>query len=176
MVGVHAALVAVVAAFGLYFLSDPCGGGGDLCLGGYVGLVSLVYAGIGVGSVVTWRLGRRASPLLVWDSILITLAGAALWGSSGQGAAPVMLGVLAALILGVPGAILAGREVAAHRIERVLAILALAASSLLALGAIAVTVTVTTVGLIAMVIGWFLARSSRAVADVPAAAGGDAAT
>ena len=76
MVRIHGALVAIVALFGISFLADPCSGGGDLCLGGVVGLVALAYAGIGIGAITTWWLAHRASPLLVWDSIIVTLAGA----------------------------------------------------------------------------------------------------
>ena len=156
MVGLHAALVALFTAFGLYFLADPCGGGGDLCLGGPVGLASLAYAGVGLGAIITWVLARRASPLLVWDSPLIALAGATLLASRDSGAPLVMLGLLGVLVAGVPGAVLAGRAVSRHRIERLLAILVLAATLLLAVEGI----VVTAVGLIAFGIGWLLEQST----------------
>jgi hypothetical protein len=96
--------------------------------------------------------------LLVWDSIPVTLAGATLFGSMGGGGVPlVMLGLAAAFVLGVPAAILAGREVAQHRIEPVVALVALAATALVGVEVIAVTV----VGAMALAIGWALNRSSR---------------
>ena len=158
MVRIHAAMVVIVAVFGLSFLADPCGGGGDLCLGGVVGLAALAYAGIGIGSITTWWFAHRASPLLVWDSILVTLAGATLLSSMGGGVPLVVLGFIGILLLGVPGAILSGREVSRHKFERLLAIVALAATMLLGIGLIVVTV----VGVIAMATGWLLGRSSAA--------------
>jgi hypothetical protein len=121
-----------------------------------VGLVALAYAGIGIGSITTWWFAHRASPLLVWDSILVTLAGATLLSSMGGGVPLVILGFTGILLLGVPGAILSGREVSRHKVERLIAIVALAATMLLGIGLIVVTV----VGLIAMATGWFLGRTS----------------
>jgi hypothetical protein len=160
MVRLHAALVALVAAFALWFLADPCGGGGDLCLGGVVGVSLLAFVGVGIGGISVWWLGRRASPLLVWDSILVTIAGGLLATSSGYGAAPVMLGVLAAVLLGVPAAVLAGRAVSGHRIERLVAVIALAATTLVAVEAVVVVV----VGLLALAIGGSFARAARRAA------------
>jgi hypothetical protein len=158
LVRLHAGLVVIVAAFGLYFLLDPCGGGSDLCLGGVVALVALTYAGIGIGSIITWRLGHRASPLLVWDSVLVTLAGATLLVSMAGGLLIVILGIVAMLVLGVPGAILSGRAVSRHKVERLLALAALAATILLGDAFIAVVV----VGLVALAIGWLLGRRPAA--------------
>jgi hypothetical protein len=158
VVRIHAALVAIVAAFGTNFVLDPCGGGGDLCLGGVVALASFAFAGIGIGSIATWWLGHRASPLLVWDSILVTLAGTTLASSMGGGAPIVIFGFSGVLLLGVPGAILSGQAVSRHKVERLLAIAALAATMLLGIGLIVVTI----VGLASMAIGWFLRRSSDA--------------
>ena len=165
MVRLHAALVAIVITFGLAFLADPCGGGGDLCLGGVVGVSLLGFAGVGIGGVSLWWLGRRGSPLLVWDSIVVTIAGGLLATSSGQAAAPVTLGVLAALLVGVPAAVLAGRAVSAHRIERVGAVIALAATTLVAVEAVVVLI----VGLLALAIGGSLGRNARRTAAEVAA-------
>jgi hypothetical protein len=158
MIRIHAGMATLVALFGLSFLLDPCGGGGDLCLGGVVGVVSLSYAGIGIGAMATWWLARRASPLLVWDSILVTLAGATLIGSGGGPVPLITLGLVGLLMLGVPGAVLSGRAVSRHRIERIVAIIALLATTLLGIGVIVVAI----VGTVALLIGWFLERGAGA--------------
>jgi hypothetical protein len=168
MVRIHAALVLIVGAFGISFLADPCGGGGDLCLGGVVGLVAIAYAGIGIGAIATWWLARRASPLLVWDSILVTLAGATLVSSGGGGALIVIVGFTGTLLLGVPGVILAGRAVAGHRYERILAVVALFATTLLGVELLAVVA----VGIVALAIGWALGRNAAAPAVPPEASPG----
>ena len=158
MIRLHAALVAIVVAFGLSFLLDPCGGGGDLCLGGVVGVVALTYAAIGIGSIITWRLARRAAPLLVWDSLLITLAGATLLSSMGGGAPLIVLGLTGVLLFGVPGVILAGQAVTRHRYEPLAAIAGLAATMLLGVGLI----VAVGVGVAALGIGWLTGRRRTA--------------
>jgi hypothetical protein len=165
MVRIHAALVAIVAAFGIYFVADPCGGG-DMCLGGVVGLVAIAYAGIGIGSITAWWLARRASPLLVWDSILVTLAGATLLTSGGG--VPIVTGGLAGtLLFGIPGVVLAGREVSRHKYERIAAVVALLATTLLGVELLAVVA----VGVVAMAIGWLVGRRSPALVPPGASAG-----
>jgi hypothetical protein len=121
-VGIHLSLALIASLFGLSFIADPCGGGGDLCLGGAIGLAALGLAGVGGIGIVTWLVGRRASPLLVWDAVLLSFATLVLL-SSVQGL--VQLGALATALLAVAGAVLAGRHVMGHRIERILTVVAL---------------------------------------------------
>jgi hypothetical protein len=153
-VGLHAALVSVIALFGLSFLADPCGGG-DLCLGGILGLVTLGVAAFGAVGIVIWRAGHRASPLLVLDCALVALAGYTLFQISPYGPALVMLGALLTAALGLPGAVLAGRAVMTHRIERLLAVAALAGVAVFGGGG---GVAVLGLGLLALGAGWLLAR------------------
>ena len=167
MVRLHAALVALVVAFAISFVADPCGGVGDLCLGGVVGLALIAVAGIGVGGIITWALGRRASPLLVWDALLATFSGATLVSVGGNAVPLLELGVFSVACLSVPGAILTARRVVPHRIERIVGIVALAAFVLAGVAGILVAL----VGLIALAIGWVSLRANPAVAaaagDVP---------
>src|SRR5689334_25155091 len=114
MVRLHAALVGIVVAFAISFVADPCGGGGDLCLGGVVGLALIAVAGVGFGGILTWSLGHRASPLLVWDALLATFSGATLVSAGGYAAPLLELGVFAVACLSVPGAILTARRVVPH--------------------------------------------------------------
>ena len=150
-VGVHLALALIVALVGLSFIADPCFGGGDLCLGGALGLFTLGLAGLGGAGIVIWLVGRRASPLLVWDAALAVVAGVILLSlaPSGQGMLP--LATLGGTILGLTGAVLAGREVAMHRIERLIAVAALG-GAVLVVGDGGVAILV--VGLVALFVGW----------------------
>src|SRR5512143_1319845 len=116
-VGVHLALVSTIALFGLPYLLDPCGGGGDLCLGGAVGLTSLGAAAAGAVGTFIWWAAHRASPLLVLDAVLVSVGGYLLIDAPGAGPAPLQLGLLAITGLGLAGAVMAGRAVAARRLE-----------------------------------------------------------
>jgi hypothetical protein len=154
-VGVHLSVALVIAAFGLSFLADPCSGGGDLCLGGVVGLFALGAAGLGGLGIVIWLVARRASPLLVWDSALVVIAGAIVIGSGGIGEGLFVAGALAVVLLALGGAVLAGREVAIHRIERIVAVVALAATVVeFREGGFVIVV----VGLVALFVGWRMGR------------------
>ena len=155
-VGLHLALVAVVAAFGLSFLLDPCGGGGDLCLGGALGLVTLGVAAVGVVGIVIWWGTKRASPLLVLDSVLVAFGGFTTIEIGPYGPATTTLGTALLVAVGVPAGALAGRAVAGHRIERLLAIAALAGVAILGGGGGALAVLV--IGLLALAAGWQWAR------------------
>lgn len=168
-VGVHGALVALVALLGLSFLVDPCGGGGDLCLGGVVGLMALAVAGFGIIGLAAWRFGGRASPLLVLDCLLIAVLGPSAVAASGYGPANLTtLGLVAVVLLAVVGAALAGRAVAPHRVEAILALVVMAG---LATQRDAGGIGVAIVGLIALALGWSLARtvSPAALAAPPLA-------
>jgi len=153
-VGVQLALALIVALFGLSFIADPCGGGGDLCLGGALGLFALGIAGLGGAGIVIWLIGGRALPLLVWDAALAVVGGAVLLSAAPSGNGLLQLAALGATFLGLAGAVLAGREVATHRIERVIAVAALA-GAVVVLGAGGVAILV--VGLVALFVGWRLA-------------------
>lgn len=131
-VGIHLALVSTIALFGLPFLLDPCGGGGDLCLGGAVGLTSLGAAAAGAVGIFIWWAVQRASPLLVFDAALASVGGYLLVQAPGAGPALIDLGLLAITGLGLAGAALAGRAVAAHRLEPVLAVATLVGIVILA--------------------------------------------
>jgi len=115
---VHIALVIVLAVGMVAALSNPCGNGGDLCLGGLLGLMAggaglLVLIALGFRAVV-----HRASPLVLIDVGLgALLAPAVLIPGSDLSLALVM--VMAIVGLAVLGAILAAREVSQHRLERV---------------------------------------------------------
>jgi hypothetical protein len=118
--GLHLAVAGAIAVLGLSFLLDPCGGGGDLCLGGSLGLAAvLLYSGGGTVGLVA-------------------------------------LGSLVVLGAGVPGSILAAREVVGHRIERWLAAAVFLALALLPDGA---GVVVAVMGLVALAAGWLVART-----------------
>jgi hypothetical protein len=161
-VGVHAALAIVIALFGLSFLLDPCGGGGDLCLGGVIGTTALAAAAIGAVGIVVWSAAHRASPLLVFDATLGSVGGYFLLESFGGGPALLELSIVAVTTLGLVGAALSGRAVVAHRLERLLAMAALATTVVLfGVGGIAILA----VGMLALGAGALVARTSRAAAD-----------
>jgi hypothetical protein len=156
-VGLHLALAALLALLGLTFITDPCGGGGDLCLGGAVGLLALGVAGVGLVGIVVWSFGRRASPLLVWDALVLVPAGYTVLASSGY--LPTMAGLSALLIasLGLVGVVMAGRAVAPHRVERLLAIAALVGVAvLIGPGGVAILLP----GLFGLGAGWALGRGA----------------
>jgi hypothetical protein len=156
-VGVHGALVVLVALLGLTFLLDPCGGGGDLCLGGAVGLMALAVAGFGAIGLAVWRFARRGSPLLVLDCVLVALLGPSALANAGYGpaslAAAAFMGIV---LLALVGAVLAGRVVAPNRGE---AIVALAVMAGLATQRDAGGIGVAVVGVVALALGWIVART-----------------
>ena len=164
LVGVHGALVVLIALLGLSFLLDPCAGGGDLCLGGVVGLTALAVAGFAAIGLAAWRFGRHGSPLLVLDCVLVALLGPTALANAGYGpaslaAAGFMLVVLVALV----GGVLAARAVAPHPRETILVLVVLAA---LATQRDAGGIGVFVVGAGALALGWILART---VPPVPGA-------
>ena len=164
-VGVHGALSALVALLGLSFLFDPCGGGGDLCLGGVVGLMALGVAGFGAIGLGVWRFGRRASPLLVLDCLLIAVLGPSALAASGYGPANLTTsGLVVIVLLALVGAALAGRAVAPHRVEAILALVIMAG---LATQRDAGGIGVPIIGLIALGLGWILARTMSPAAVTP---------
>lgn len=158
MIGLQLAMAAVMAVVGLSFLADPCGGGGDLCLGGAVGLGALGIAAAGGAATFIWWWRRRASPLLVWDALMVTLGGAVVLASSGGTMTLITLAPLVGLLLGIPAGILAGREVIRHRLEPLLAIAGLGSSFLLGLEA---GIIVSALGLGGLGVGWLINRSTR---------------
>ena len=168
-VGVHGALSALVALLGLSFLFDPCGGGGDLCLGGVVGLMALGVAGFGAIGLGAWRFGRRASPLLLLDCLLIAVLGPSAFAASGYGPANLATsGLVVIVLLALVGAALAGRVVAPHRVEAILALVIMAG---LATQRDAGGIGVPIIGVIALGLGWVLARTmSPAAVNAPPSA------
>ena len=157
LVGVHGALSVLVALLGLSFLFDPCGGGGDLCLGGVVGLMALAVAGFGAIGLASWRFGRRASPLLVLDCLLIAALGPSALAASGYGSANLATsGLMLIVLLALVGAALAGRAVAPHRREAIVALVVMAG---LATQRDAGGIGVLVVGITALALGWVLART-----------------
>src|SRR6476661_3421274 len=165
----HGALVALVALLGLSFLADPCGGGGDLCLGGVVGLMALAVAGFGAIGLAAWRFGRRASPLLVLDCLLIAALGPSALAASGYGTANLATaGLVVIVLLALVGAALAARAVAPHRFEAILALVVMAG---LATQRDAGGIAVPVIGLIALALGWILVRTvSPPAANAPPSA------
>jgi len=163
-VGLHLALAAAVALFGLSFLLDPCGGGGDLCLGGVVGLSTLGVAGLVLIGLAVWKVARRASPVLVLDSMVAAVA----WSVVSRGAdirVPfVLLGSQIAFALAVIGAVLSGRAVIRHRIETVIA-MGLLVGAAFFLRFMEVEVAVTGIG--GLVLGWLFARNEATRASDP---------
>ena len=156
-VGVHGALVVLVALLGLTFLLDPCGGGGDLCLGGVVGLMALAVAGFGAIGLAAWRFGRRGSPLLVLDCVLVAVLGPSAIANAGYGPATLAgAGFMGIVLLALVGAVMAGRAVAPNRAE---AILALAVMAGLATQRDAGGIGMLVVGVIALALGWALAQT-----------------
>jgi hypothetical protein len=165
IVGLHAALAAAVALFGLTFLLDPCGGGGDLCLGGVVGLSTLGVAGLVLAGLAVWKAAHRAVLLLVLDSVCAAVA----WYIVSRGAdirVPfVLLGCQVVLALAVLGSVLAGRAVVRHRIETVSAVAFLVGTALF-LRFMEVELIVT--GIAGLVVGFLLERNaSGATAPAP---------
>jgi len=165
-VGVHGALIVLISLFGLTFLLDPCGGGGDFCIGGVVALYSFGLAGFGAVGLAVWRFGRRASPLLVLDCVLVAALGPLAIASGGP-ASLSLLGLQLAALIALGGAALAGRAVVTHRLETILSLAVLASlAALRNAGGLAVLM----VGLVALAVGWELTRmGSRTRAPEPAA-------
>jgi hypothetical protein len=154
-VGVHLALVGLVALFGLVFLANPCGG--DLCLGGIAALFAFGVAGLGVLGLGIWRIRRRASPLLAWDSAMLAGAGGLLASTYPYGPDTTRVGVELVLFAALPAAVLAGMAVAPHRMERLGAIAAFIAIGVLGgEGGLAVLGC----GLLALAAGWLFIRMS----------------
>jgi hypothetical protein len=167
-VGVHGAIVALVALFGLLFLLNPCGGG-DLCLGGVVGVMALGVAGLGAIAIAIWQFRRRASPLFVLDCVLIAVLGSIALTMPGGPAALQVFALQLLVLLALLGAAIAGRAVIPHRIEAVVTLAILAA---LATQRDAGGIGVLIVGLVALALGWSLARtapSSPPTAEPPPA-------
>lgn len=164
-VGLHAALVVIIALFGLSFLLDPCGGGGDLCLGGALGLVTLGAAIFGAIGIVIWLAAHRASLLLILDSVLVTLAVFTLPSVAADGPATTTLGLLLLAVLGIPAGALAGSAVATRRIEPLVAIVLLVGVAVLGGGG-AGAATMVGLGLLAIGAGWLWKRS-RAADETP---------
>ena len=157
-VGLHLAIVSLVALFGLSFLLDPCGGGGDLCPGGVVAVAAFGVAGFGLAGLAVWRLGGRASPLFVLDCLLVAVLGPIALTTGGP-AWLAILGLQAVLLLSLAGAALAGRAVVANRLETILSLAVLASlATLRDAGGIGVLV----VGLAALAVGWGLMRMAPA--------------
>jgi hypothetical protein len=156
-VGLHAALIAVIALFGLSFLLDPCGGGGDLCLGGAIGLAALGIAALGAVGIAIWLFGHRASPLLVLDSLLAVLGVAVLFEVGSHGPLQFALGALLMAGLGLAATALAGRAVAPHRIERLVAVAGLVGVAILAGGGQG-GLAIVALGLVALGAGWLSAQ------------------
>ncbi len=163
-VGVHLALVGVIALLGLTFLANPCVG--DLCLGGVVALFAFGVAGLGVLGAGIWRVWRRASPLLVWDCALLAFAGSLLASIYPFGPAPTRVGAETVLFLALPGAALAGMAVVRHRIERLVAIAAFIGLAVFDRG---YGVMMLGWGLVALATGWLLPRLSSTKIDGPGA-------
>jgi len=165
LVGVHGAISGLVALLGLSFLFDPCGGGGDLCLGGVVGLMALAVAAFGAIGIAAWRFGRRASPLLILDCLLIAALGPSALAASGYGPANLATsGLVLIVLLSLVGAALAARAVVSHRVEAVVALVIVAG---LATQRDAGGIGVLATGVIALALGWVLART-MAPAALPA--------
>jgi hypothetical protein len=158
IIGLHLALVAVLGLFGLSFLANPCGGGGDLCLGGLVGLMALGVAGFGLLGLGLWQFWRRATLLVILDSVLVAVLGPIALQSSGYGAAGLAgLGIIVVALLAVVGVAFAVSPVVAHRLEPIVVLVALGA---LALNRDTGGPGVLIVGVIALALGWFVARSA----------------
>src|SRR6188474_1414431 len=98
-------------------MANPCGGGGDLCLGGLVGLMALGVAGIGLLGLGLWLIWQRATLLVLHDSVLVAVLGpiALASSTSGPGGLAVLALILVAL-LAVVAVVVAASQVAAHRI------------------------------------------------------------
>ena len=157
IVGLHLALVALLGLLGLSFITDPCGGGGDLCLGGIVGLMALGVAGFGLLGLGLWQFWRRAALLVIVDSILVAVLGPIALASTAYGSLGLApLGMMGVAVLAVVGVVFAASHVATHRIEPVvvLAVLGLLATNRDSGGPGAFVVA-----LVALAIGWFVARS-----------------
>ena len=156
-VGVHLALVGLIALFGLAFLANPCGG--DFCAGGFLGLAAFGVAGLGLLGMGIWRAWRRASPLLVWDCTLLVFAGSVLVSIYPYGPATTRVGAEVAAFFALPGAVMAGMAVVPHRTERLGAIAAFIAIGLLEGGG---GIAVAGCGLVALGLGWLFTRTSDA--------------
>ena len=155
-VGLHALLVGVVTLVGLIFLLNPCGGGGDLCLGGIVALWGFAFAGWGAVGLVTWRAAHRAGPLLVWDAVMLAVTGDMVLSIGGYDTSLLAPASFAALLVAIAASALAGRAVAPHRFESVLVVVALVVILALAgAGGLAVLIA----GVLALGVGWLVNRA-----------------
>ena len=165
-VGVHLALVGLIALLGLSFLANPCGG--DLCLGGIGALFAFGVAGMGILGLGIWRVWRHASPLLVWDCTLLVFAGSLLVSIYPYGPATTRVGAEVATFFALPGAALAGMAVWPHRIERLGAIAAFIAIGVLQGGG---GIAVASCGLLALGVGWLVRRMPAAPSPTAGPAG-----
>jgi hypothetical protein len=164
-VGLHLALATAVGLFGLTFLLNPCGGGGDLCLGGLVGLSTLGVAALVLVGLAVWKVTRRASPLLVLDSLFAGVAWYIVSRAADIRAPFVVLGGQLVLVLAVIGAVAAGRSIVGHRVESVIALVAVIGAAIF-LRFMELEVVVTGIG--GLVLGFLIKRSaSRAATPAP---------
>ena len=161
-VGLHLALALFVGLFGLWLLLDPCGGsGGDVCLGGVAGLSTLGVVAVLLVGLAIWRFGRRASPLLVLDSLFAAVALYVVSRGADIRVPFILVGGQLVLAVALIGAIASGRAVVTHRIETVLTIAVLVGVAVFVrfMGIEAVAI-----GLVALAAGWLVRRR----APVPA--------
>jgi hypothetical protein len=164
--GLHLALVALLGLLGLSFIADPCGGGGDLCLGGLVGLMALGVAGFGLLGLGLWQLWRRATLLVILDSVLVAVLGPIALQSTAYGPGGLAaLGMIGTALLALVGVVFAASHVARHRLESIVVLVALGA---LALNRDTGGPGVLVVGVVALALGWLVARSSTAAEPVTA--------
>lgn len=123
---IHGLLVAGLAISAVALLADPCGGGGDLCLGGAVGLMGLVAAGVVLIGLAVRAIRGRSSVLVAIDSLLAVILGPSVFrGVISVSVNPAALFIIGVVVLAIAGAVLAAREVSGHRVERGILVVAL---------------------------------------------------
>jgi len=153
--GLHLALVALLGLLGLSFITAPCG---DLCLGGLVGLMAFGVAGFGLLGLGLWQFWRRATLLVILDSVLVAVLGPIALQSSAYGSAGLAgIGMIVVALLAVVGVVFAASHVVGHRVESIVVLVALGG---LALNRDTGGPGVLVVGIVALAIGWFVAREA----------------
>jgi hypothetical protein len=122
---IHGLLVAALAISALVLFADSCGGG-DLCLGGLLGIVGLAVAGVVLIGLAVRAYAGRSSILVAIDSLVAVILGPTVFRELlSLSFNPATLFAIGVVVLAIAGAVLAAREVSRHRVERVVLVAAL---------------------------------------------------
>jgi hypothetical protein len=115
---IHIALLAILAVSSVGLIGGGCGGG-DVCPGPQLGLLTAVLFAIMAACLAVRAFAGRSSPVAVLDAVLgaFTL-GSAVSNVLGVYVTPLSIAITVLSVLAIIGAVLAAREVARHPTER----------------------------------------------------------